>query len=566
MAHADAHPHRRPRRHRRGRLLLGALVCLGLLAAGAAVAIPRMADDETSGAGPSTCDPTTVELTVDPRLATLVKQATVDLGPWLDDDECLAVDVSSRDSATTAAEIARPPGQGMSSTLPDLWIPDSTVWLRVVGATSVGAGRIADGATSVAGTPVVIAMPRSRAEAAGWPNRQPSWRGLFHDATSPQLATTDVDADAAGLLTLDALNPSRSPARLAALSSRLSQPLLGDETPARLVAHGDADAIPTTEQDVLATNQDMPDTDQVVAAYDPALQGRTLDFPLVALSPPDAGHAEVVDRAADVLRQALLDPATQQLFTTAGFRDARGGLAESFGALQGVMTDPAQAGATPPTDRITSLRSAWASSGRRSRLLVVVDRSGSMAETLPGSTSTRAGLAQASLRTVVEGTAPDSDLGLWSFTTDLPTGDWQTLVPTGRLDAAVNGATRRTRLLEAVDTLDPKIGGGTPLYDAIAAAYRAASRNYSYGRLNAVIVVTDGRNEDAESISLPTLLDGLKVQYDGVQPVRLIAIAYGPGVDTATLRRITEVTGGRTYHAVTASDVDGVFAQVLANL
>ena len=68
-----------------------------------------------------------------------------------------------------------------------------------------------------------------------------------------------------------------------------------------------ADAIPTTEQDVLATNQDMPDADQVVAAYDPALQGRTLDFPLVALSPPDAGHAEVVDRAADVLRQALLD-------------------------------------------------------------------------------------------------------------------------------------------------------------------------------------------------------------------------------------------------------------------
>ena len=52
MAHADAHPHRRPRRHRRGRLLLGALVCLGLLAAGAAVAIPRMADDETPGAAP----------------------------------------------------------------------------------------------------------------------------------------------------------------------------------------------------------------------------------------------------------------------------------------------------------------------------------------------------------------------------------------------------------------------------------------------------------------------------------------------------------------------------------
>lgn len=81
-----------------------------------------------------------------------------------------------------------------------------------------------------------------------------------------------------------------------------------------------------------------------------------------------------------------------------------------------------------------------------------------------------------------------------------------------------------------------------------------------------MIVVTDGRNDDDDTITLPTLVNGLKVQYDGVQPVRLIAIAYGPGVDTVTLRHITDVTGGRTYHAVTASDVDGVFAQVLANL
>ena len=566
MAHADAHPHRRPREHRRGRLLLVAFVCLALVAGGAAVAVPRLLDDDTAQVHAASCDPATVELTVDPRLSALVKQATADLSPWLEKDDCLSVDVSSRDSATTAAEISRRPGQGLSSALPDLWIPDASLWLRVVESTPVGQRRLDDEATSVASTPVVLAVARSGAEASGWPDHQPSWRSLFHDRSTPQLATTDVDTDAAGLLTLNALNPSRSPARLAALSSRLTQPLLGDRTPAELVAAGDADAIPTSEQDVLATNQEVPDSDQVVAAYDPALRKRALDFPLVALNPQDTERAALVDRAAHVLRDALLDSATQQLFTTAGLRDDRGRLADSFGPLQGVVSEPMLARRTPPADRITSLRSAWAASGRRSRLLIVVDRSGSMAETLPGSSRTRADLAQASLTSVIDATAPDSDLGLWSFTTGLPTGDWRTLVPTGPLDATVDGEQRRARLLAAVDTLDPTIGGGTPLYDTILAAYRSASRNYAYGRLNAVIVVTDGRNDDDDTITLATLLDGLKVQYDGVQPVRLIAIAYGPGVDTVALRHITDVTGGRTYHAVTASDVDGVFAQVLANL
>jgi hypothetical protein len=222
----------------------------------------------------------------------------------------------------------------------------------------------------------------------------------------------------------------------------------------------------------------------------------------------------------------------------------------------------------PTAETVHDLSSAWSTVGRRSRLLVLVDRSGSMNTPLPDTTDSRAELAQKSLRRAIRSISPDSDVGLWSFTTGLPSGDWEVLVPTGPLASSAGpaGVTRRDRLLNAVGELDPKVSGGTPLYDAVLAAFRNAEANYAYGRLNALVVITDGRNEDAPSISLERLLDALRLQFDGVRPVRIIAIGYGRQADTATLNRLTDITGGRTYEALTADEVDKAFGQVLADL
>jgi hypothetical protein len=142
------------------------------------------------------------------------------------------------------------------------------------------------------------------------------------------------------------------------------------------------------------------------------------------------------------------------------------------------------------------------------------------------------------------------------------------LVPTGSLSSTVTpgGPTRRDALLSAVSGLDPQVSGSTPLYDAVLAGFRDAQSDFAYGRLNALVVITDGRNEDDESVSLRRLLDELRLEFDGVRPVRIIAIGYGGQADTSTLRRITDITGGRTYRALTADEVDTAFARVLANL
>jgi len=75
-----------------------------------------------------------------------------------------------------AAEIGRRSGTGLGSDLPDVWVPDSSAWLAVARRSSAGTGRLTRVSASVAVTPVVAAMRRAAAMAAGWPATQPDWR------------------------------------------------------------------------------------------------------------------------------------------------------------------------------------------------------------------------------------------------------------------------------------------------------------------------------------------------------------------------------------------------------
>ena len=208
MTHAVPHgtprhggaPHRGTPRHPwRARLLLLALVSLSLVVTAGFVVLQL--GDADPGAAAEDCADTRVTLSADPRIAPVVEEATADLGPWLSADDCFAVDVVSQASATTAAEIARPEGVGLSAPLPDLWLPDSSVWLQQAGASDVGAQRLGGETVSVAVSPVVLAVPRGQAD--GWPSRQPSWSGLLAEPEGQRaLATTDIDVDAAGMLSL----------------------------------------------------------------------------------------------------------------------------------------------------------------------------------------------------------------------------------------------------------------------------------------------------------------------------------------------------------------------------
>jgi Ca-activated chloride channel family protein len=547
------------------------------LVAGLALTWPFGGSTDAAG---ETCEGgTVVRVAADPQVAHLVDEVLTSAGS--DDATCVPVRVTARRSSEVASEVSRRTGQGFSAPLPDIWVPDSSLWLAVARGTDVGTRRIVGQPRSVVTSPTVIAMRRDAAEDLGWPSEQPGWSTLTAAGAGLRVAMTDPSKDGPGLASLLGVQAAGSSAAggagaaLAGFARTVSVPVLGDDDPLKSVASGDWDATPTTEQEVVAHNAgdgadggdggDGADDAELVAVYD-ASTPTAQDFPVVVLDADAAGgQPRATARAVAGLKAALLAPDAQERFAEAGFRTGEGRLADDLGPEQGVLRAAVSLPSPPSDDRVNGVLEAWSGLGRRGRVLVAIDESGSMAGRLPGSPLTKSDLAKRALTVAVGAVAPDSDMGLWSFTSSRGR-DYDVLVPLGSVSGQVDGTTRRAALGRAVARLRPEVGGGTGLYDTTLAAFRSASDSYAYGRLNAVLVITDGQNEDPGSISLTGLLDSLRREYDGVRPVRIITIAYGADADVSVLQRIADVTGGATYRTVDAGDVGPLFAKALAEL
>src|SRR5690606_4535317 len=149
---------------------------------------------------------------------------------------------------------------------------------------------------------------------------------------------------------------------------------------------------------------------------------------------------------------------------------------------------------------------------------------------------------------------PNDQVGLWMFSTNQDGGkDYRELVPMGR--------NNRDLLKKRIQGLIP--GGGTGLYDTTRAAYRTVLERHSNDVINAVVVLTDGKNEDDNSISLEDLLAELRTET-GQETVRVFTIAYGNDADLEVLRQISQVTDAAAYDSREPGSIDQVFTAVLS--
>ena len=161
---------------------------------------------------------------------------------------------------------------------------------------------------------------------------------------------------------------------------------------------------------------------------------------------------------------------------------------------------------------------------------------------------------------------PDaSAIGLWVFAYHLDGDkDYAQLVPTRRLDADVDGQSQRHTLSAQLDTLPDRLTpGGTGLYDTTLAAVRAAQADYNPDAVNSVLVVTDGTDDDDQSIGLQGLLDTLRSEANPDRPVKVIGVALGPDADLGVLQQIAEATGGAAYSAKDPTDLQDVLFDAL---
>jgi Ca-activated chloride channel family protein len=519
--------------------------------------------------GPACPERSPVTVQVDPRIAAVVVAVLRDVGPG---PECVPVQVDQRSSADLAYDISQPQSAQLSIPLPDVWIPDSSAWLATASTTPEGGQRVSGvAAFSIVTSPVVAALRRDTAKSLGWPRVQLGWDGLLAARGGRlKVAVTDAQTDGAGLLAVLAHQQGvgQLSSDLLKFTRQVTIPRFSDfkgQSPTSAVASGFFDAITASEQDVITHNRNQPDH-PLVGEYD-SVGADSFDFPFVRIADPTTGNIPLdKKRDEDIVQARLVSPQAERAYAAAGFRTAAGELDRSYGADQGVVSAPEPAPSEPFAVTVRQLQAQWPSLKTRASVLVVVDESGSMGTRLPRSRLSRMELVKRGLRAVVHETAPDSDMGLWTFTSSRRQ-DFQVRVPLGRVDQPVRGGTWRTALAHATERLAANPRGGTGLYDTTLAAFRKASQNFRFGRLNAVLIFTDGRNEDdAGSISLDTLLRSLQREFQDNQPVRILTFAYGTGADTAALARISAVTGGETYRAVRADEVQRLLTKALAQL
>jgi Ca-activated chloride channel homolog len=164
--------------------------------------------------------------------------------------------------------------------------------------------------------------------------------------------------------------------------------------------------------------------------------------------------------------------------------------------------------------------------------------------------------------------APETNLGTWLFSTNLVgSKDWVESVPIGPTNARLpNGKIRREVLAEALNRLQAT-NGDTGLYDTTLAAFRALQRSYAPQRINIVVLLTDGINDDPEGgITRTELLQRLKAEQRKDQPVRIITIAYGADADATSLRMISQATGGLAFVSRDPRDILKVFTDAITKL
>jgi Ca-activated chloride channel family protein len=194
-------------------------------------------------------------------------------------------------------------------------------------------------------------------------------------------------------------------------------------------------------------------------------------------------------------------------------------------------------------------------------VLLVIDVSGSMGDQT-GAGASKLDLAKQAAVQALGQFSPNDQVGLRIFSTNIsprdPT-DYLDLVPIGQV------AAQREQLAAKIQSLVPT--SGTPLYTTALASYQDMKRTFDAARINAVVLLTDGMNDDPRNNDLEKVLAALRADSEGVSatPVRLFTIAYGQDADKDVLRRMAEATNAASYDASDPKTITNVFTAVISN-
>jgi Ca-activated chloride channel family protein len=537
------------------------------------------------------------------------------------EDRCVDVQVRGTDSVEAAGALSAGWDESTQGPRPDVWVPASSTWALQVALrqqASRQAVLIPLEFPKVATTPMVMAMPKPMAQALGWPRRplgfgdllgavrnpegwgalgHPEWGAFRLGKTDPNLSTPGLEALIAAVFAATGQTSELSVETLVKQEDQLRQVILGLErapgqdadTPATFLANlQQADqagqtlkfvsAVPLDEKSVWDYNRGNAAGLEETGARDKP------EVPLVAIYPEEgtleADHPWVVLRGpwvTDTKRKAaagfldyLRSEPIQTRFQEAGFRTSEGRAGPQLSEANGLLPDQPKRVLAPPAPKVVAAAlESWNAARKRSNVLAVFDVSGSMKQEVPGTGGkTKMDLVKAAASQALALFAPETNLGSWVFSADLTGGrDWREDVPIGPTTAELpNGKTRRQAMFQSLAAMQAT-SGDTGLYDTTLAAFRAVKRSYAPDRINIVVLLTDGINDDPSGgINRGELLRRLKAEQDPNKPVRIITVAYGANADATSLKLISQATGGLAYVSRDPRDILRVFTDAITKL
>jgi Ca-activated chloride channel family protein len=510
---------------------------------------------------------------------------------------CVAVAVTPTNSAQMAAAVAGEhkvtlTGLGAapdSVKVPDVWIADSSTWLLRL--KSEAPGFVPTDGKPIAQSPIVVAMPKPIAEspAIGWPNKKISWKDLLGQVTTSTNMRTGMinpTRDAAGLAGLLALSQAAGAGQkaqaakvsaikaLAGNASSLREDLLQkfpqSADPNDLATS--LSAAPLSEQDVVSYNAEKPPVQLVALYLEPSPP--PLDYPFAVMPAVDLQKGAV----ASGLRAQLQTASFKNALGAAGLRAPDGSYGAGFNRPIGApdaspaVTPSANAGgegnnggsaaAGLDASALSQVLGSWAAITLPGRVLAVFDVSGSMLTKVPSAGGqTRAAVTQ---KAAAGGLALFDDkwaVGVWLFSTKMKGNQpYLPIVPISPLVSA------REELQQSISRIVPKVGGETGLYDTVLAAYKNVQSSWERGKINSVILFTDGENQNPDGITQEKLVSELKRLNDPTRPIRLVIIGIGSGVNPTELNTIAKATAaGGVFIAEDEAKIGSIFLEAIAN-
>ncbi len=526
-------------------LFFAAVLLIVLTALGSVIAIAAGSDsDPDSSAGG--CTELRIVATASYRPALDAVRASLARQP-----ECVRLDVTVADG--------RPAEPVVDRERAHVWITDDAAWLARYEAEEVAAGdaEAESEYSTLATSPVLFAAgsavsPRLQQAGGGWTDLA----AMVAGDRPVRIVTKDPASSGDGLVALGGLGDAVWDAQgmdASALlldearrdhrtESLLGAPKLGPHEVALVPEHllggqrgEDAVVMMPTDRTAMMRYSWYP-TD--VDGDDPAIESaRAALLALLTKGP-----------SADAAREA------------AHLRDVRGEPPTMLYAEEtwvGRQLPPAN----PVLDahKVEHVFATWYAADRVADVLVVVDVSGSMAASAPGSDRSMISLVRQNVKQLARRLPANARLGVWGFGSRLD----------GRRDYVVVDPLRpltpdhRERLAARLNRLTPQ-DTGTGLFDTVLAAYRSARAAARPDVDFQVMVFTDGLNQDdPRAISAGDLRQTLAQSADPQTPVGLTVVEVGRR-PTARLENALEPIGGEVATIVHADDIVASFIHLAA--